>query len=321
MRVYVTRVIPKGGLETLQNKGIEVDVNTKEGLLSKEELIGELSKKPYDAIISLLTDTIDADVMNATPRLKIIANYAIGFNNIDSVEAGKRGIAVTNVGKISAEPVAEFTISLMLALSHRIVEADNFVRAGKFRGWEPELLIGSNIHGKTLGILGAGNISQRVAVHAKKGFGMDVIYYDVIRNETFEKEVGVTFFSDADDVISRADFLSIHVPLLESTKHFIHKERLSKMKPSAFLINTSRGAVVDEVALVEALKNNIIRGAALDVFEYEPVLSAGLLNLPNVLLTPHIASSERDARNDMSRIVAENIIALFEGKIPPNKVN
>ncbi|MBX4210453.1 D-glycerate dehydrogenase, partial [Candidatus Parcubacteria bacterium] len=182
------------------------------------------------------------------------------------------------------------------------------------------LLLGTDLMGKTLGILGLGRIGQRIAVQAKNGFGMNVIYYDVIRNETYEKENAITFYKDAEDVIKRADALILSVPLLPTTHHLINAERLKMMKPSAFLINTSRGPVVDEAALVSALQNNVIRGAALDVFENEPKLAKGLSKLPNVILTPHIASATIEARDKMARLAAQNIIDFFDGKMPKSAI-
>lgn len=319
-KVYLTRKIPEAGIKMLEDKGYEVDISPKDGVLTKDELLTALKKKEYNTVLCLLTDAIDAEVFDAVPSAKIFANYAVGYNNIDVEAAKKRGVTITNTPGVLTDTVAEHTFSLMLSLMNRITEADRFVRAGKYEGWAPELLLGNDVSGKTLGILGAGRIGSRVAYHAKHGFNMRIIYYDVKRNEAFEKDYDAGYRENKDDLLKEADVVSIHVPLLDSTRHFINKERLSIMKPTAYLINTSRGPVIDEKALVEALKNRIIKGAALDVFENEPELAPGLIDLENVVLTPHIASATEETRSKMAELAALNIVAFFEGKTPPNKV-
>lgn len=314
-RVYITRHIPEVGIDMLKDAGHEVVVSQKDGVLSKEELLSELSQKEYDAVLCLLTDAIDAEVFDAVPSVKIFSNYAVGYNNIDIEEAQKRGIVVTNTPGVLTETVAEYTFSLILSLLHRIPEADKFTRAGKYKGWAPELLLGENISGKTIGILGAGRIGQQVVRHAHH-FGASVIYNDIKRNEALEKEVGAIFKKEIEDVFKEADIISVHVPLLESTHHLVSKERLALMKEGAYLINTSRGPVVDERALVEVLRAHKIRGAALDVFEHEPNLAPGLVELSNVIITPHIASGTERTRGEMAKIAAQNIIDMLEGDTP-----
>ena len=210
--------------------------------------------------------------------------------------------------------------ALLLAVSHRVVESDKFMREGKYIGWAPMLLLGNELSGKTIGIIGLGRIGSRVAHHAVRGFGMKVVYYDVKKSEEFEKEYAATFRENVDEVLKEADFVSIHVPFLPSTKHLIDARRLSLMKKTAYLVNTSRGPVVDEAALVEALKNRVIRGAALDVFESEPNMAPGLANLPNVVITPHTASATEETRQAMSELAAQNIIEALEGRTPPNLI-
>ncbi|MBI3075128.1 MAG: D-glycerate dehydrogenase [Parcubacteria group bacterium] len=318
--IFITRKIPDAGPALLREKGYDVDVSPKDGVLTKEELVAALKAKPYDAVLCLLTDKIDAEIFDAAPAAKIFANYAVGFDNIDIAEAKKRGIFVTNTPDVLTNTVAEHTFALMLAAAHRIAEGDAFTRAGKYTGWAPELLLGTDLSGKTLGILGLGRIGSRVAYHAVKGFGMNVFYYDVKRNEDFEKEYGAAFRENPEAVLRESDFVSVHVPLLDSTRHLINAERLVLMKKGAILVNTSRGAVIDEAALVDALKNKTIRAAALDVFEREPALASGLAYLPNVVLTPHLASATEETRGAMSRVAAENIIAALEGAMPPNAI-
>lgn len=319
-KIYVTRKIPEAGLKMLRDKGYELDINQKDRLLKEKELISALKQKPYDAVLCLLTDQIGGKIFDSVPSARIFANYAVGFNNINVEEAKKRGLTITNTPGALTDTVAEHTIAMILSLTCRIVEGDSFTRKGKFKGWAPMHLLGTDLRGKTLGILGAGRIGSRVAHHAKNGFDMNIIYFDVKRSEEFEKEHNAKYFGTADEVLREADVVSIHVPLLDSTRHLINKERLMMMKRSAYLVNTSRGPVIDEDALVEALKTDVIRGAALDVFENEPKLAKGLAKLDNVVITPHIASATEKARNEMSVLAATNIIDFFEGKVPPNIV-
>ncbi|TSC57096.1 MAG: D-isomer specific 2-hydroxyacid dehydrogenase [Parcubacteria group bacterium Greene0416_79] len=317
--VFVTRKIPEVGLALLREKGYALDISDADRPLAKKELIAALKTKPYDGVLCLLTDTIDAEVFDAVPTAKIFANYAVGLNNIDVAEAKKRGIAVTNTPDVLTNAVAEHAFALMLALARRIVEADSFTRAGKYTGWDPHLLVGFELKGKTLGVLGAGRIGARVIEQAR-AFGMKVLYYDVKQNPALEETHGTRFCATPEEVLKAADAVSIHVPLLPSTRHFIDANRLRLMKKTAILINTSRGSVVDEAALVSALQEGILRGAALDVFENEPALARGLTELPNVILTPHIASATEEARGAMSVVAAENLIAFFEERTPPNMV-
>ncbi len=314
----MTRAIPEAGIEAMRKVGLDVDVSPHDRVLTKKELLRELKKKPYDALVSLLTDTIDADILDAIPNVKIIANYAVGFNNIAIDEAKKRKIVVTNTPDVLSHTVAEHTMALIFSIAHRIVEGDRLMRSGTFPGWEPMMLLGTDLHQKTIGVLGLGRIGSRVLYQAMRGFDMKGIYYDIKRNEEIEKELGVIFKATPEEVLREADVVSLHVPLLPSTKHLINSERLSMMKPSAYLVNTSRGPVIDEKALVRALKDGVIKGAALDVFEEEPKLAPGLARLSNVILTPHIASATEETRNRMAEMVAENVIAISQGKMAPN---
>lgn len=321
MKIFITRKIPEAGIKTLQEKGYQVVLNPEDRVLAKEELINALRGKNYDAVLCLLTDKIDDEVFSAAgSQCKIFANYAVGFDNIDLEAAKKREIMITNTPDVLTETVAEHTFALMLAIAHRIAEADRFTRTGKFKGWQPMLLLGTDLSRKVLGIIGLGRIGSRVVKHAVRGFDCKVIYHDIKRNEEFEKEFGAEYKEKIEDLLQEADFVSLHVPLLASTKHLINKERLQKMKRAAYLVNTSRGGVIDEEALVWALRNKIIKGAAIDVFENEPELAPGLADLENIVLTPHIASATEETRNKMSVLAAENIIAALENKIPPNLV-
>ncbi|PJE74414.1 MAG: D-glycerate dehydrogenase [Candidatus Taylorbacteria bacterium CG10_big_fil_rev_8_21_14_0_10_41_48] len=318
--VFVTREIPAIAIERLRSRGYTVDVGGWKVPPTQREIIRALKKKPYDAVLTLLTDKIDATVFDAVPHTKLYANYAIGYDNVDIKEAQKRGIFVTNTPGSYSDSIAEHTIALVLSLTARITESDRFVRAGKYKGWSPMNFIGTDLAGKTIGIVGTGRIGASVAHHFAKGFDSKIIYYDVVRNEKIEKDCGATFVPSVEEVLRLADIVTIHVPLLESTHHLINEARLHMMKPTAYLVNTSRGPVIDEVALVNALKSNVIRGAGLDVFEFEPKLARGLTKLSNVVLTPHIASAREHARDEMARVVADNIIDFIEGKIPRNNV-
>lgn len=313
-------MIPEAGLKLLRDAGHELIISKKDGVLTKTELIDALKEKEYDAVLCLLTDTIDADVFDAAPQTKIFANYAVGFNNVDVAEAAKRGMAITNTPGVLTEAVAEHAFALILAVAHRIAESDRFTRAGKYDGWAPMLLLGAEVSQKTLGVVGLGRIGSRVAHHAARGFDMKVLYYDVKRDEAFEREYGAEFRENADDVFKEADCISVHVPLLDSTHHFVDARRLALMKSEAILVNTSRGPVVDEQALVAALREGSIRGAGLDVFENEPALAPGLAELDNVVLTPHTASATVAARGAMAEIAARNILAVLEGKPALNPV-
>ena len=314
--VYVTRKIPDIGIHLLRAAGHDVTVSAKQGVLTKEELLSELRAKPYDAVLSLLTDPINGEVFDAVPTAKIFSNYAVGYNNIDVAVAKERGITITNTPGVLTNTVAEFTASLIVSVAKRIPESDRFTRANRYEGWAPELFLGSDLKGKTLGLLGAGRIGYEVALKMARGFEMKVIYYDIARNEALEKEIGSEYRSTVEEVLKEADVVSIHVPLLPATTHLINAERLALMKPTAYLINTSRGPVVDEAALVYALKNGIIRGAGIDVFEKEPALAEGLTSLDSVVMTPHIASASDETRNKMSEIAAQNIIDFLSGTKP-----
>lgn len=321
VNIYITRKIPDIGISMLREKGFVLDISPKDRPLSKRELVKALKKKAYDGVLCLLTDTIDGEVFDAVPSAKIFANYAVGFNNVNIEEAKKRGITITNTPGALTEAVAEHTLALMFAVVKRVVEGDTYLRRGKYQGWGPELFLGEELQGKTLGILGAGRIGGRVAEMAGKGLGMKVVYYDIKKSEEFERATGAAFRTTPEEVLKEADVVSIHVPLLPTTTHLINAERLKLMKKSAYLLNTSRGPIIDENALVEALKNGTIRGAALDVFEFEPKLAKGLIKLPNVVITPHTASATKDARDGMAKLAAGNLIAFFDGETPPNKVS
>lgn len=324
-RIYITRQIPELATQMLTEKGYEVIVGTDTKPVAKKKLISILKKEEkkgrgYDALITLLTDQIDQEVLNTGISLEIVSNYAIGYDNIDVKSALEKGITVTNTPGNYTDTIAEHVVAMTLAITSRIAEADRFVRKGKYNGWDPMLLIGADLCHKTIGLIGAGRIGERVAFHFAKGFESKIIYFDTRPNETIEKECGAVRVDSIDELLAQADVVSLHVPLLPTTHHMVNAEFLRKMKKTAYLINSSRGAVVDEVSLVKALQVREIAGAALDVYEFEPKLSRGLTKLDNVVLTPHIASASEYARNEMARVAAQNIIDVFEKRTPAGNI-
>lgn len=317
MRVYVTRRIPEPGISLLE-KHFDVVVRKAAEPVSKHELLENL--RGVHGLLCLLTDTVDVEVIAAAEELVCISNYAVGYNNIDVTAATERGIVVTNTPGVLTETTADFAFALLMAAARRIVEADGFARAGKFIGWDPMLMLGSDVHGKTLGIIGFGKIGRGLARRAN-GFGMKVLYHDSARaSEADENSLGAVF-SSIEDVFAQSDFLSLHVPLMKETRHLVGVQQLKMMKPTAILINTSRGPVVDEQALAEALRDGSIAAAGLDVFEDEPEINPLLASLPNVILAPHIASASLETRSLMAKLAAENLIAALCGERPKFTVN
>lgn len=311
--VYITSKIPTVGVNLLRSKGFNVEINQNSRNLTKDELVDIFSK--YDAVLTLMTDKIDAGVLKHSKNLKIIANFAIGFDNIDVLEAKRRGIIVTNTPGVASEAVAEHTIMLILACVKKLIEADKYVRLGKFQRWDPLAFLNSEISGKNLGIIGLGSIGTNVGQIARQGFGMKILYFDILRSEDFELLTEAKF-TTLETLLQEADTITIHCPLTEKTRHLISKNELKLMKKTAILINTSRGPVVDENALIWALREGEIAAAGLDVYEREPHVPEELKTLSNVILTPHMASATIQVRENMAKIAAQNIIAVFEGKEP-----
>lgn len=319
MKIFVTRKIPNRGIEMLKAAGHEVVVSPHDRVLTAEEV--KAGGMGTDAVLTQLTDRVTREVLEAwKPTIKIVANYAVGYDNFDVAAGRELGIVMTNTPEVLTETVAEHTFALMLAIAHRVVEADGFMRGGKYTAFAPELLLGTDLSHKMLGVVGLGRIGSRVAHHGVKGFDMQCIYYDVKRNEVFEQETGAVFKATPEEVFREADFVSIHVPLLDATRHLVNAERLAMMKPTAYLINTARGPIVDEKALAEALKNKVIRGAAIDVFENEPTMEPTLKDLDNVIVTPHIASATEGTRQKMGEIAAKNIIEVLAGRPAINQI-
>ena len=315
--VYITRKIPQPGLDIVFENCDHVEVNPDDRVLTREELLEQV--KGRDGVLSLLTDTIDAEVMDAAHGVKVFANYAVGFNNIDVAAATERGIVVTNTPGVLTDATSDMAWALLFSVARRVAEADRYTRAGKFKGWGPMLFLGGDITGRTLGIIGAGRIGSAVAKKSV-GFKMTVLYADPTRNEELESATGAKQV-DLDTLLKESDFVSMHTVLSPETTHLIGERELSLMKPTAYLINTSRGPVIDEKALVAALRDKRIAGAGLDVFEDEPELAPGLAELDNVVIPPHIASATIGTRTKMATMAASNLVAVLKGETPPNCVN
>lgn len=315
-KIYLTRKIPEEGIKLLE-KEHELEIYEGDTPPPKKEIIERVKDK--EGLLCLLTDPIDKEVIGSAPRLRMISTYAVGYDNIDIKEATKRGVPVANTPGVLTETVADFTWALILAIARRVVEGDKMVREGKFKGWGPLVLVGSDVYQKTLGIIGAGRIGQAVARRAK-GFNMTVLYYDREKKPDFERECNAKFV-DMETLLQQSDYVSLHTPLTKHTYHLIGEKELKMMKKTAYLINTARGKCVDERALVEALQNKEIAGAAIDVYEDEPRLSPHLSELDNVVLAPHAASASIQTRTKMAIITAENMLAGLEGKMPKYCIN
>src|SRR5438477_7435691 len=325
-KILVTQKVPDPAYPLLEVIG-DVEANMEEGVIWPYKEL--LRRGPgHDYIYSLLTDNIDAKFLEAcvesvvasTPRLRMVANMAVGFNNIDVEAATRLGIAVSNTPGVLSDTTADLAFALLMATARRIPEAERYLRAGKYEGWGPLLFCGVDIHNATLGLIGAGRIGKIVAKRAS-GFDMKVLYYDVYRMTPEDEATYQMTYMPIDDVLKQADFISIHTPYMPSTHHLIGERELGLMKPGAILINTARGPIVDEKALVKALQSGTIAGAGLDVFENEPAVEPELLTMENVVLLPHIASASLGTRTLMATMASDNIVAHFHGQRPPNIVN
>jgi len=314
--VYVTHLIPNEGIELLKAT-CEVEINPHDRPLTREELLEEVRGR--DGILCLLTDRIDAEVFEAAQGARGFANYAVGYDNIDVPEATKRGFPISNTPGVLTDATAEMAWALLFTVSRRITESDPFMRSEQWQGWGPLQFIGGDVTGATLGIVGAGRIGTAMALKSR-GFSMKVLYTDTFCNEILEKELRAEKV-EFDTLLQQSDFVSVHVPLLPETRHLLGMREFRLMQKSAYLINTSRGPVLDEAELVEALRTGEIAGAGLDVYEREPLMAEGLKDLKNVVVTPHTASATKSSRGGMARIAAENLLAMLAGKRAPNCVN
>jgi glyoxylate reductase len=317
-RVLVTLPLPAAGAEMLEDR-FQVRVVEAEGMppAEFERLVRDFDP---DGIVGMVNVPLTGAIMDAAPRLRCIANYAVGYNNVDLEAAGRRGIMVTNTPGVLTEATADLAFALVLGVARRLTESDRFLREGRFRGWKADLLLGSDVYGRSIGIIGFGRIGQAVARRAR-GFAMTVLYTDARRADpAVEAELGASFIA-LDELLKRADFVTIHADLNAQTRHLIGERELRLMGPDHYLINAARGPIVDEAALVRALREGWIKGAGLDVYENEPALAEGLAGCPNTVLLPHLGSATVTARNAMASTAARNMIEALEGRVPPNLVN
>jgi glyoxylate reductase len=303
---------------TILDQNFAVDYWTPPQRISREELLKRVADK--EGLICLLTEKVDEELLSAAPKLRIASTVSVGYDNIDVAACSSHKVVATNTPGVLDDTTADFAWTLLMAIARRLLEGDAWMRSSTWPGWDLDQLVGGDVWGKTIGILGFGRIGRGVARRAQ-GFQMRILYSDAVRaSAEVEKELNAEFV-DRDTLFRESDFISLHVPLLPDTRHLISKDNLEKMKRTAFLVNTSRGPVVDEAALAEALENKKIAGAALDVFEHEPNVNPALLTRKDVILTPHIASASVDTRTKMAVMAANNVVALFEGRRPPNAIN
>jgi len=315
-RVFVARAIP-ARVRDLLRSACDLDVHDGPDDLPRPRLLARVA--PADALISVLTTRVDPELLDAAPRLRVVANVAVGYDNIDLAAAAARGLVVTNTPEVLTESVADFTFGLIFAMTRRIAEGDRLVRTGGWRGWALDFMLGSELRGKQLGIVGLGRIGR--AVSARAGvFGLEVVFADVAVGGGETVPAAARRLS-LDELFASADIVSVHVPLTDATRHLVDARRIGLMKPSAYLVNTARGPVVDEAALAEALRAGRIAGAALDVYEREPVVHPDLLGLENVVLAPHLGSATTETRTAMAELAARNVLAVLRGDPPLTSVS
>jgi len=315
-KILVTRRIPQPALDLLQTAFDEVVLHPHDRNISKAEILAQIPD--CDALLCMLTNPVDREVLDAGVRLKVVSNYAVGYNNIDVDYATQKHIAVCNTPGVLTETTADLTWSLIMAACRRLVEGDKMMREQRFPGWEPMLLLGVDIYGKTLGIIGLGRIGEAVARRAA-GFNMRILYYEVTGPRS--DLTIIAEYVDLPTLFTEADIITLHTPLTTQTHHLIDESAFALMKPSAVVVNTARGPIIDETALVKALRERRIFAAGLDVYEHEPALAPGLADLPNVVLAPHIGSASIETRTRMALLAAQNAIAVIRGETPPASVN
>ena len=315
-KIFITRQIPEIAVNILKKKNYNVHVYNKNIPIPEKELLKNI--KDADAVISLLSDNFNPRIIDEMKKCKVIANYAVGFNNIDVAYARSKNIIVTNTPDVLTDSTADLAITLALSCARRVLEGDKMIRTGKFKGWEPKLLLGVELKGKNFGILGAGRIGSATAFRAK-AFGANILYCSNSKKEELEKNTGAKKVS-LNKLLKESDFISVHLPLNKKTYHLINKENLKFLKKSSILINTARGEIVDEKELIKILKNKNIFAAGFDVYENEPRINAELISLDNVVLLPHIGSATKDTRDAMAELAAKNVINVMEGKKPVTPV-
>ncbi|HEY8741427.1 MAG TPA: D-glycerate dehydrogenase [Candidatus Dormibacteraeota bacterium] len=313
--VFVTYPIPGPGIELLSGS-FDPRVHPAEPPPDRAALVA--GAQGCRGMLTLLRDRVDAGVLDQLPDLRAVANYAVGYDNIDVAEATRRGIVVTNTPDVLTAATADLTMALILAATRRVTEGERLVRRGEFHGWDPQMLLGLELEGATLGLVGAGRIALAVARRAA-GFGIRLLHFS--RHEVAAADALGSRRVDLGELLTQSDVVSLHVPLTDETRHMIDEAALRTMKPGAYLVNTARGPVVDEAALARALREGWIAGAGLDVYEREPAVEAALLDLDNVVLLPHLGSATTRTRSEMSRVAAINLVAALRGERPPNPVN
>lgn len=316
-KVLLTGRIPDDMMAIL-GKACSIEANREDRPMERAKVLERIEDK--DGLLSMITDNVDGELMDRAPRLRMIANMAVGYNNIDVKAATARRIPVSNTPGVLTDATAELAFALILATARRIVEMDRLTRRGEFRWWAPMLFLGTEVTGKTLGIIGLGRIGKAVARRGR-GFDMRVLYHNRERMGIDEERELQVEYAGLSRLLAESDFISLHVPLTGETKHLIGERELARMKPTAFLINTSRGPVVDEKALVQVLRKRKIGGAGLDVYESEPALAPGLTELDNVTLLPHVGSGTLETRTRMASLAVENLLAGLRGDVPPNILN
>ncbi len=315
-KVLVTRRIPEEGLAMLAGQ-CDIEMNPHDRPMTRPELLAAVAGK--DGVLCLLTDKVNAELFDAAPTVRGYANYAVGYDNMDVAEASRRKIPLSNTPDVLTDATADMAWALLFAVARRVVESDAVMRSGSWNGWGPLQFIGGDIFGATLGIVGAGRIGAAMASRSK-GFGMRVVYTDERPNEALERDLGARRVG-FDELLAVSDYVSVHVPLMPETRHLFNAATFTKMKKTAYLINTSRGSVIDEAALVTALRDRTIAGAGLDVYEKEPLMADGLSGLDNVVITPHTASATFASRRGMATKAATNLLAMLEGRRPPDCIN
>ena len=315
--VLISRLLPEPAVALARSRA-EVDAYDVDAAMPRPDLLERLQGK--QGLICVISEAVDQALLDASPELRVVSNVAVGYNNVDVAACTKRGVVVTNTPDVLTDTTADFAWTLLMATARRVVEADRYVRGGRFEQWEYMVLLGGDIHGKTLGVVGFGRIGRAMARRAR-GFGMRVLYQDAVAADAAtEHELNATRV-DLATLLRESDFVTLHTPLIPETRHLINADSLKTMKKTAYLINAARGPVVDEGALVSALKEGRIAGAGLDVFEGEPRVHPGLVELSNVVLAPHIASGSLETRLKMATLAVENCLAVLEGKTPPTPVN
>ncbi len=316
--MFVARRLPEAGLAPLREAGLHVDVHDAEEPITRQELLSRAAGA--HALITLMSERVDDALLDAAgPQLKVVANFAVGYDNIDVPACRRRGVVATNTPGVLDDATADMAFALLLAVARRLPEGEALVRSGAWTGWRPEQLLGAHVTGATIGIVGLGRIGRAVARRAR-GFDMRLLYHNRRPDPAAERELNARY-ETMDELLSQSDFVSLHVPLTAETRHLIGQRELALMKPTAVLVNTARGPVVDEAALVSALQGGSIAGAGLDVYEDEPAVDPGLLGLQNVVLAPHLGSATRETRTAMARLCSEAVLAVLAGREPANAIS